>query len=158
MPVTKHELQGFNIYDLVPYNEPFNLYVIDESTSTLNLFRKNSNDLDILLYLNDNKFNETVVYFVLGIFISPNVDAVTRLYQGIEEICDLRLNGQIGPQLFERAESLVPTTTNDDDDDAVGGRKIRMRRKGNRSARVKRSTRKPRRSKHSLKLKHQYKK
>jgi hypothetical protein len=152
LPVTKDELQGFNIYDSVPLNESFNLYIIDESNSTLNLFRKNSKDLHILSGLDDNTFNSTVVYFVLGRFISENVDEVTMLYQGIEEVCDLQLNGQIGTQTFAQAESLVPTNN------AVGGRKIRMRRKGNRSARVKRRTRKPRRSNHSLKLKHQYKK
>jgi hypothetical protein len=154
LPVTKHELQGLNIYiyDLVPLNESFNLYIIDDSTFTLNLFRKNSNDLHILSDLDDNRFNETVVYFVLGRFLSANVDEVTRLYQGREEVCGLQLNGQIGAQTFAQAESLVPTNN------AVGGRKIRMHRKGNKSVRVKRRTRKPRRSKHSLKLKNQYKK
>ena len=154
LPVTKHELQGFNIYDSVPLNESFNLYVIDDSTFTLNLFRKNSNDLHILSYLDDNRFNETVVYFVLGRFLSANVDEVTMLYQDRDDVCDLLLNGQIGTQLFAQAESLVPTNN------AVGGRKIRMHRKGNRSVRVKRRTRKPRRrcTKHSLKLKNQYKK
>ena len=152
LTVTKHQLQELNIYDSVTVNYTFNLYVIDENNYTLNLFRKNSNELHILLDLEDNRFNEIVVYFVLGRFISPNVDEVTRLYQDIEEVCELRLNGQIGTQTFAQAESLVPTKN------AVGGRKIRMRRKGNRSARVKRRTRKPQRSKHSLKLKHQYKK
>ena len=151
--VTKHELQGFNIYDSVPLNESFNLYIIDESNSTLNLFRKNSDGLHILSHLDDIKFNEKVVYFVLGRFFSANVDEVTMLYQGREEVCDLQLNGLTGTQTFAQAESLVPTNNAV----GVGGRKIRMRRKGNRSTRVKRRTRKPR-SKHSLKLKHQYKK
>lgn len=154
--VTKNRLQSlqrYNIYDLVPVNYPFNLYVIDETTNCLNLFRKN-NDLRFLSQLDDIIFNALVVSFVLGRFLGQDEDEVTRLYQDRPRVCGLELNGQIGPQVFAQAESMVPTAV-------VGGRKIRMRRKGNRSARVtivKRCTRKPRRSKQSLKLKNQYKK
>ena len=149
--ITKTNLSATNIYDLVKpsVKYEFNLYTINEAAQTLDIFRKNhNNDLDELLMFSDDDFNALNLYFVLGRFVSANVDGVTILYtRRNQQVCGLSLNGIIGEQMFAQAESLVLAPAHV----VVGGRKSRKHRKSKRGgrrgrcARVKRRTHKPRR-------------
>lgn len=153
LEITKTNLSETNIYDLVKpsVKYEFNLYTINEAAQTLDIFRKNdNNDLNVLKMFSDNDFNALNLYFVLGRFVSANVDGVTILYAGSDEVCGLELNSIIGPQMFVQAESSVLAPAHV----GVGGRKSRKHRKSKRGgrrgrrgrcARVKRRTHKPRR-------------
>lgn len=151
LEVTTDTLKETNIYDVLRkrkvFDFEFNLYIINEAAYTLEIFRKKDHaDLNMLASLPKKKFDELVLYLILGRFVRENVDEVTTLSSQNEhgEICGLKLDGLEGIPMFKQAES-SESSVHEEAGAGSGGRTSRKHRKGKRGGRVKRRTRKPRR-------------
>jgi hypothetical protein len=111
--IPKNKLREFNIYDRVVANvlkarggdtdeiPPFNLYIFDPTTDSLNLFRKQINDLSVLDSLSEKALAETEIIFVVGRYRTFNADQVTDIRGHLAFFCDLT----VADANFHMAES-----------------------------------------------------
>ena len=111
--IPKNKLREFNIYDRVVTNllkarggdtdkiPPFNLYIFDPTTDSLNLFRKKIHDLSVLDSLSEKALAETEIIFVVGRYRTDNADQVTDIRSYLKHFCDLT----VADANFHMAES-----------------------------------------------------
>jgi hypothetical protein len=111
--IPKNKLREFNMYDRVVANvlkarggdtdkiPPFNLWIFDPVTNSLNLLRKRIHDLSVLELLSEKALAETEIIVVVGRYRTNNADQVTDIRRYLEHFCDFT----VADENFHMAES-----------------------------------------------------